>query len=178
MSTTSSTALFLFFITICTFSSKCLVQVRNSRAPVLRTENQPLTLKCTAEYDEQHFRSIVVSWCFKPTISTSTINCQPLIDPDLYSLHINESKISEKRQRDAFITFEQLTLSNTGFYQCKAKCSATGTSAIGHVINVTVTGDPNKGQKIPSCCNRCDVNMILLTISVIFWTIKCPYFTK
>ncbi|KAI5090188.1 hypothetical protein C0J45_20323 [Silurus meridionalis] len=155
-----------------------IVQVRNSRAPVLRTENQPLTLKCTAEYDELHFRSIVVSWCFKPTISTSTINCQPLIDPDLYSLHINESKISEKRQRDAFITFEQLTLSNTGFYQCKAKCSATGTSAMGHVINVTVTGDPNKGQKIPSCCNRCDVNMILLTISVIFWTIKCPYFTK
>lgn len=112
------------------------MQVKYSRAPVRKTEGQPLTLKCTAEYEEEHCGNVLALWF----LEVSATLCQPLTDPDRYLIHINETKIGGNRQQDAFITFTQLTLSNTGFYQCKAECQRTGTSAMGHVINVTVTG--------------------------------------
>ncbi|KAB5523286.1 hypothetical protein PHYPO_G00150830 [Pangasianodon hypophthalmus] len=159
MSTRSSTALFLFLITISTFPSmlKSTVQVKYSRDPVRRTEGQPLTLKCTAEYEEENCGNIRVSWC---------LTSQELTDPDRYLIHINETKIGGNRHRDAFITFTQLTVNSTGFYQCKAVCQHTGTTAIGHVISVNVTGDANKGLKTLNRSDRHSVDVFLLAISV------------
>lgn len=118
---------------------KIIVQVKYARHPVRRTEGQPLTLRCTAEYDEEHCGSISVIWC----ISESENPCQPLTDVNRYLIHSNESEISREtvfRQRDAFVKFLQLTLNDTGLYQCKAICQSTGVIAMGHLINVTVTG--------------------------------------
>lgn len=109
--------------------------MKYSRDPVRGTERQLLTLKCTAEYEEEHCGNIRILWCLMDLAT-----CQPLTDPDRYLIYINETKIGERRQQDAFITFTQLTSNNTGSYQCKAICQHTRTSAIGHVINVTVTG--------------------------------------
>lgn len=116
-----------------------IVQVTYSRHPVKRTEGQPLTLKCTAQYEEEHCGNISVFWC----ISVSEKQCQKLTDPDRYLNNNNETKISAEtvvRQQDAFVTFTQLTRNDTGFYQCKAICEQTGATAMGHVISVTVTG--------------------------------------
>lgn len=112
-----------------------IVKVKYPREPVRRTERQPLTLKCTAEYEERLCGNVRVSWCLVfPT------ECEPLTDPDRYLIYINETTIGGNRKQDAFISFTQLNLSNTGLYQCKAICQQSGTSAMGHVINVTVTG--------------------------------------
>ncbi|MCI4376725.1 hypothetical protein PGIGA_G00191750 [Pangasianodon gigas] len=177
----SSTAFFLFFITLSTFPSTpksietIAVQVIYSRHPVRGTEGQPLTLKCSAQYDKQQCGNISVYWC----LLVLEKSCQPLTDPDRYLIHINETQISGEtvfRQRDAFVTFTRLTLNDTGFYQCKAVCQHTETTAMGHLINVTVTGQEettnifftggtNNGQKIRS--DRCSV-VFLLTISSVF----------
>lgn len=116
-----------------------MVQVKYSKHPVRRTEGQPLTLKCTAQFEEEHCGSISVFWC----LSVPEKPCQPLIDPDRYLNHINETKLGREtvfRQQDAFVMFPQLTLNDTGFYQCKAVCQRSGATAMGHLINITVTG--------------------------------------
>lgn len=111
------------------------MKVKYPRAPVKGTEGQTLTLKCTAEYEKEQCGNILVFWC----LEVSTL-CQPLTDPDRYLIHINETKIGGNRTQDAFIKFTQLTLNNTGFYQCKAECQRSGASSVGYFINVTVTG--------------------------------------
>lgn len=98
-----------------------------------------MTLKCTAQYEEQHCGNISVFWC----LSVEEKPCETLTDPERYLIHINETKLSGEtvfRQQDVFVTFTHLTLNDTGFYQCKAKCQRTGATAMGHHISVTVTG--------------------------------------
>lgn len=113
------------------------MQVKYSRQPRLGTEGRPLTLRCTAEYEYEKCGDIVVFWC----LSGSEQNCQLLTDPDRYLIQISESKLEGfNRHRNASVTFTQLTLNDTGFYQCKAQCKSTGAAAMGHLINVTVTG--------------------------------------
>lgn len=112
------------------------VRVRYSRDPIRRMERQSLTLNCTAEYEEEPCGNVWVSWC----LTVPGKQCETLTDPDRYVININETKSNMRRQQDAFITFIQLTLNDSGFYQCEAKCQRSQTSAMGHVINVTVTG--------------------------------------
>lgn len=98
-----------------------------------------MTLNCTAQYEKQHCENISVFWC----LSVEDKPCEPLTDLDKYLIHISETKLSKEtllRQQDACVTFTQLTRKDTGFYQCKAKCQHTGATAMGHRINVTVTG--------------------------------------
>ncbi|KAI5108570.1 hypothetical protein C0J45_2164, partial [Silurus meridionalis] len=114
-----------------------LVQVKYSRRPVSRAEGQELTLKCTAEYEEQHCGNISLFWCLSETKGP----CQPLNDPERYSFRIDETKITGDggfRQQDAVITFTHLRLNDTGFYQCKASCQHSKATAMGHLINITV----------------------------------------
>lgn len=112
-----------------------IVVVKNSRAPVNRTEGQPLSLKCTAEYEEKLCGNIRVSWGLM--VSSG---CHQLTDSDRYLIHINETKTGWNRQQDAFISFTRLTLNDTGLYQCSAVCQHNRTTAIGRGISVTVTG--------------------------------------
>ncbi|KAF5902304.1 B- and T-lymphocyte attenuator isoform X1, partial [Clarias magur] len=110
-------------------------RVRYPRDPIRRSERQSLTLKCTAEYEEDACGNVWVSWC----LTVPAKQCETLTDPDRYVIHINETINIGRRQQDAFITFNQLTLNDSGIYQCEAKCQRSKTSAMGHVINVTVT---------------------------------------
>ncbi|XP_060780586.1 uncharacterized protein zgc:174945 [Neoarius graeffei] len=176
MSLNGSTA--LLFITLCTFPSTpksidtIFVQVKYSRQPIKRTEGQTLTLNCTAQYEKQHCENISVFWC----LSVEDKPCEPLTDLDKYLIQISETKLSKEtllRQQDAFVTFTQLTRKDTGFYQCKAKCQHTGATAMGHRINVTVTGQEEtrniftsdaKGQTFLNRSNQCSMDMFLLTI--------------
>ncbi|XP_047010320.1 uncharacterized protein zgc:174945 isoform X3 [Ictalurus punctatus] len=144
MMLTCSTAFLLLFIVPSTFPSTPasieadIVQVKYPRHPVRRTEGQSLTLSCRAEYKEESCGSISVKWCL--WIQQNT--CKPLTDPDRYLFSINETIISGKtvfRHRDAFVTFIQLSLRDTGLYQCNAECQSTRSTAMGHLINVTVT---------------------------------------
>lgn len=115
------------------------MQVKYSRRPVIITEGQSLTLKCTADYEEEHCGNILVFWC----LWVSEKPCRELTDPDRYLNHINETGETGEtvfRQQNAFVTFTQLTLNDTGFYQCKAICQHSEATAVGHLINVTVTG--------------------------------------
>lgn len=112
------------------------VQLKYPKQAVRRTEGQSLTLRCTAEYEEEPCRNILVVWCF-----SVPEECQELIDPDRHLIQVNETKKDGGlRHRDVSVTFTQLTLRDTGFYQCKAVCQHTGATAIGHLINVIVTG--------------------------------------
>ncbi|XP_047668938.1 uncharacterized protein zgc:174945 [Tachysurus fulvidraco] len=142
---TSSTAFFLFFIALSTFpfTSKSIVQLKYPKQPVRRTEGQSLTLKCTAEYEEVPCGNILVDWCF-----SVPEECWNLIDPDRHLIQVNETKKDGGlRYRDVSITFTQLTLRDTGLYQCKAECQHFGASAVGHLINVTVTGQKETDEK-------------------------------
>lgn len=115
------------------------MQVRYLKHPVSKTEGQSLTLKCTARYEEEHCGNILVFWCLR----VSETPCENLTDPHRYLNHVNETQLSGEtgfREQDVFVTFRQLTRNDTGFYQCKAVCRHTGASAMGHLINVTVTG--------------------------------------
>ncbi|XP_053475887.1 uncharacterized protein zgc:174945 isoform X2 [Ictalurus furcatus] len=179
---TCSTAFLLVFIIPSTFPSTPasieadIVQVKYPRHPVRRTEGQSLTIRCRAEYKEESCGSISVMWCLWATQDT----CKPLTDPDRYLISINETIISGKtvfRHRDAFVTFVQLSLSDTSLYQCNAVCQSTRSTAMGHLINVTVTGqdattktifkgDTNNGLNALNQNERCSVDLFLLTISI------------
>ncbi|KAK2852975.1 hypothetical protein Q7C36_008176 [Tachysurus vachellii] len=142
---TSSTAFFLFFIALSTFPfiSKSTVQLKYSKQIIRRTEGQSLTLRCTAEYEEEPCGNVLVVWCF--WVSN---DCQKLIDPDRHLIQVNETKADGgSRHRDVSITFTQLTLRDTGKYLCKATCQQTGASAVGYFINVTVTGQKETDDK-------------------------------
>lgn len=111
------------------------MQVKYKRDPVQRIEGQPLSLKCTAEYEEEQCGNVRVSWCFG-----DAVECQQLTDPDKYLIHIKESKTGGNRTRDAFISFTQLCVADSGKYRCEAACQNSGATAMGRTITVTVTG--------------------------------------
>lgn len=111
------------------------VQVKSKRESIETTEGQPLSLKCTAEYEEDQCGNVRVSWCFR-----ISAKCHQLTDPDKYLIHINETKTGRNRMQDAFMSFTQLSLSDSGSYKCEAECEHGGATAMGHTIRVTVKG--------------------------------------
>ncbi|KAF4090029.1 hypothetical protein AMELA_G00045070 [Ameiurus melas] len=144
-----------------------IVQLKYPRQPVRRTEGQPLTLKCTVEYNKESCGSISVLWC----LSLPENTCQPLTDPDRHLISINETIMSGKpmfRHRDAFVTFTQLSLKDIGLYQCNAVCQTTRSTAMGHLISVNVTGQDATTTTIfkGDTNDRCSVDLFLLTISI------------
>ncbi|KAG7334342.1 hypothetical protein KOW79_002749 [Hemibagrus wyckioides] len=139
---TSSSAIFLFFISLSTFpytpksTETITVQLKYSRQPVRTTEGQPLTLRCTAVYKKELCENIFMNWCF--VVSENVQN--RLTDPDRYLNQVNETIVDDGfRHRDASLTFTRLALRDSGIYQCKAICQPFGATAMGHLINVTVT---------------------------------------
>ncbi|KAG9262114.1 hypothetical protein AMEX_G23829 [Astyanax mexicanus] len=158
-----SAAVFLAVLTFCKPSSPepyNIMNVRYSRDPVGRTEGQSLTLKCTVEYN--------INQCFGLRNGWFLENKQELMNPHAYLIRINETKMSnnpEFRRRDVTITFKRLFLNDSGLYQCVGKC-ADGPSAMGHLINLTVT--EKKDDLLASDLNRSDrdtADIILLILS-------------
>ncbi|XP_026861975.2 uncharacterized protein zgc:174945 [Electrophorus electricus] len=162
MPTYHSTVLFVFVVIFYGQSMQSpsndkdftLVQVIYSRNPVRSTAGQTLTLKCTVKYTKEQCGSPLASWCLPKE------HCQLLADSDRYLIYTNETEIETGfRQRDVFITFKQLSVNDTEFYNCMAKCLKTGASAVGHRINLTITAEePNKSV-------RRHADMVLLMLS-------------
>uniref|UniRef100_A0A4W4FJA6 Ig-like domain-containing protein n=1 Tax=Electrophorus electricus TaxID=8005 RepID=A0A4W4FJA6_ELEEL len=124
-----------------------LVQVIYSRNPVRSTAGQTLTLKCTVKYTKEQCGSPLASWCLPKE------HCQLLADSDRYLIYTNETEIETGfRQRDVFITFKQLSVNDTEFYNCMAKCLKTGASAVGHRINLTITDFMSKWKGLVDQC--------------------------
>lgn len=110
------------------------MQVKYSRKEFQRTEGQPLTIKCTAEYKKKECEDIQVDW---------QLGQLKLINPDKYMISINETKMTNKtgfRERNVFMSVENLTITDNGMYQCIAVCNPNKTTATGHFIHVNVTG--------------------------------------
>ncbi|XP_036418366.1 uncharacterized protein zgc:174945 [Colossoma macropomum] len=164
MTTYCSAALFLFLIAFFRRSSTedSIVNVKYSREPVRGMEGQFLTMKCTVEYSEVQCEGLKAWWCLPGE------QCRPLTTPDRYLIHINETKMEKPgfRQRDVFIQFKNLSHSDTALYQCTAVCRHPGTSAMGRLLNLTVTENPNKNHvNGQNRSDRCSVDMILLVVS-------------
>ncbi|XP_037399152.1 uncharacterized protein zgc:174945 [Pygocentrus nattereri] len=163
MTTYCSAALFLFLIAFFRRSSMedRIVNVKYSREPLKAMEGQFLTMKCSVEYSEVHCKGLKAWWCL-----LAEQRCRPLTTPDRYLIHINETKMDKLIQRDVFIQFKNMSRNDTALYQCTAVCQHPGTSAMGRLLNLTVTENPNKNQENgQNQSDRCSVDMILLVVS-------------
>ncbi|KAL7845943.1 hypothetical protein AOLI_G00241350 [Acnodon oligacanthus] len=166
MTTYCAAALFSFLIAFFRQSSTedSIVNVKYSREPLTGMEGQFLTMKCMVEYSEVQCEGLKAWWCLPGE------QCRPFTSPDRYLIYINETKMVKHgfRQRDVFIQFKNLSRSDTALYQCIAVCRHPETSAMGRLLSLTVTENPNKKQENgQNQSDRCSMDMILLVVSFI-----------
>lgn len=105
------------------------------REPFTKAEGDSLSLSCMVKFQRKSCKEIQTKWCFFRTPD----NCEPIIDPHRYIIHVNETEDIDYRLRRIFITFNSVRHQDSGYYQCNAKCES-GTEAKGHLVHLNVTG--------------------------------------
>lgn len=109
------------------------VLVKYSREPVTKTEGHFVSLKCEVQYEIQNC-DIVTNWWYRNEPS------KLITDPNQYLITVNETEKNQFRHRNIFLSFNSLSLKDSGYYQCDAKCLNSGTQGKGHLLFLNVTG--------------------------------------
>ncbi|XP_051983585.1 uncharacterized protein zgc:174945 [Xyrauchen texanus] len=155
-------SVFLRVFVLCSLlSSIAGLTVKYSRVPVTKMEGHSLTLKCSLLYEKESCDDIQATWCF----SHSAEDCEPFMDPHRYQIKVNETEQNQERLRDILMTFNSLRLQDSGYYQCNAKCTISGTQGKGHLVYLNVTADPYKGLNVSKSSGQFEADTTLLTLS-------------
>ncbi|XP_077061045.1 uncharacterized protein LOC143714027 [Siphateles boraxobius] len=159
------TSVFLTMVVLCNLlSSLAGVLVKYSREPVTKTEGHFVSLKCEVQYEKQNC-DIVTSWWY----TNPNANQILITDPNQYLITVNETEKYQFRHRNIFLSFHSLSLENSGYYQCDAKCLNSGTQGKGHLLYLNVTADPYKGLKVSAWSGQLKADEGVLALSAILF---------
>ncbi|XDV14656.1 hypothetical protein PO909_014874 [Leuciscus waleckii] len=163
------TSVFLTMVVLCSLlSSLAGVIVKYSREPVTKTEGHFVSLKCEVHYEMNcDIVSLTNWWYIKP--NPNEPESKPITDPNQYSITVNETEKEQFRNRNIFLSFNSLSLEDSGYYQCDAKCLNSGTQAKGHLLYLNVTADPNKGLKASTWSGQLKADEAVLALSAILF---------
>ncbi|XP_048053834.1 uncharacterized protein zgc:174945 [Megalobrama amblycephala] len=147
------------------------VVVKYSREPVTKTEGHFLSLKCLVQYEIQNCDIVNNWWYIKPAEGEAAPETEPklITDPNHYVITVNETQKEQMRQRNIFLSFNSLSLKDSGYYQCDAKCLNSGTAAKGHLVYLNVTADPYKGLKVSTWSGQLKADAAVLAFSAILF---------
>ncbi|XP_056120513.1 uncharacterized protein zgc:174945 [Rhinichthys klamathensis goyatoka] len=158
------TSVFLTMVVLCSLlSSLSGVVVKYSRETVTKTEGHFVSLKCEVQYDIQNC-DIVTNWWY-----INGNKSKPITDPNHYLITVNETEKNQLSYRNIFLSFNSLSLEDSGHYQCDAKCLNSGTVGKGHLLYLNVKADPYKGLKVSTWSGQLKADKALLALSAILF---------
>ncbi|CAM4500764.1 unnamed protein product [Leuciscus chuanchicus] len=130
-------------------------------------------LACSSLTCEVHYEmncdivSLTNWWYIKP--NPNEPESKPITDPNQYLITVKETEKEQFRNRNIFLSFNSVSLEDSGYYQCDAKCLNSGTQAKGHLLYLNVTADPNKDLKASTWSGQLKADEAVLALSAILF---------
>ncbi|TRZ02502.1 hypothetical protein DNTS_000079 [Danionella cerebrum] len=145
-------------------STVAQISVKCPRKTVVKMEESSVSFECSVDYNLQDC-DVDSVW---QSVENSTFSL-PIADSNRYTITVNERERGMDRQRNVLLTFKSLSSSDTGIYQCEAKCLNTDIKAKGHLVTLNVTADPNKGVGISLWSGKLKTDTVTLALSIIIF---------